>query len=272
MRGCDEAIITANMSLFSLPFVVSGFVVGFAVGMTGVGGGSLMTPILLIWFRLHAVTAVGTDLLFAAITKSCGTAVHQIGHNVEWKLVGLLAAGSVPATVATILMVRHAQIDGRAVSGLISRALGLALLLTALSLVYRRYIMRISAALALNERPRTQTVATIVLGAMLGALVALSSVGAGAIGIAVLLVLRPRLPIARIIGSDIAHAVPLTLLAGLGHLLIGTASLPLLASLLIGSLPGIVLGSLLAPRVPERVLRFLLSIILAAVGGRLVIA
>jgi len=260
------------MSLFSFPFVVSGFVVGFAVGMTGVGGGSLMTPILLIWFRLHPVTAVGTDLLFAAITKSCGTAVHQIGHNVEWKLVGLLAAGSVPAAVGTILVLHHAEIDGRAISGLISHTLGAALLLTALSLLYRRYIMRISAALALNERPRTQTLATIVLGAMLGVLVSLSSVGAGAIGIAVLLVLRPRLPIARIIGSDIAHAVPLTLLAGLGHLLIGTANLPLLGSLLLGSLPGIVLGSLLAPRVPERILRFLLSIILAAVGGRLVIA
>jgi uncharacterized protein len=243
------------MSLFSLPFVVSGFVVGFAVGLTGVGGGSLMTPILLIWFRLHP-----------------GTAVNQITHNVEWRLVGLLAAGSVPATVATVLALRHSELAGGSVSGLISHVLGFALLLTALSLVYRRYIMRISTALALNERPRVQTVATIVLGAMLGVLVSLSSVGAGAIGIAVLLVLRPRLPVARIVGSDIAHAVPLTLLAGLGHLWIGTANLPLLASLLIGSLPGIVLGSLLTPRVPERILRFLLAIILAAIGGRLVIA
>jgi uncharacterized protein len=265
-------MVNSRMTLFSLPFVVSGFVVGLAVGMTGVGGGSLMTPILLIWFRLHPVTAVGTDLLFAAITKSCGAAVHQITHNVEWKLVGLLAAGSVPATVGTIFVLHHSEVNSRAVSGLISHALGFALLLTAMSLAYRRYIVRISAALALNERPRTQSVATIALGAMLGVLVSLSSVGAGAIGIAVLLVLRPRLPVARIIGSDIAHAVPLTLLAGLGHLLIGTASLPLLASLLIGSLPGIVLGSLLAPRVPERVLRFLLSIILAAIGGRLIIA
>ncbi|HTX04711.1 MAG TPA: sulfite exporter TauE/SafE family protein [Steroidobacteraceae bacterium] len=260
------------MSLFSLPFVVSGFVVGFAVGLSGVGGGSLMTPILLIWFHLHPVTAVGTDLLFAAITKSCGTAVHQITHNVEWRLVGLLAAGSVPATAATVLALRHSELAGGRLSGLISHLLGFALLLTALSLVYRRYIMRISTALALNERPRVQTVATILLGAMLGVLVSLSSVGAGAIGIAVLLVLRPRLTVARIVGSDIAHAVPLTLLAGLGHLWIGTANLPLLASLLIGSLPGIVLGSLLTPRVPERFLRFLLAIILAAIGGRLVIA
>jgi uncharacterized protein len=261
-----------DMISFALPYVISGFAVGVAVGLTGVGGGSLMTPILLIWFRMHAVTAVGTDLLFAAITKSCGTAVHQIGHNVEWKLVGLLAAGSMPATVLTILMLHHAELDSRPISGLISRVLGFALLLTAASLLYRRYIMRISAKLALNERPRVQTVATIALGAMLGVLVSLSSVGAGAIGIAVLLVLRPRLPVARIVGSDIAHAVPLTLLAGLGHLLIGSANLPLLASLLVGSLPGIALGSLLAPRVPERFLRLLISIILAAVGGRLVIA
>jgi uncharacterized protein len=261
-----------DMISFALPYVVSGFVVGFAVGMTGVGGGSLMTPILLIWFHLHAVTAVGTDLLFAAITKSCGTAIHQIGHNVEWKLVGLLAAGSMPATVLTILVLRHAELDSRPISGLISHVLGFALLLTAASLLYRRYIMRISAVLALNERPRVQTVATIALGAMLGVLVSLSSVGAGAIGIAVLLVLRPRLSVARLIGSDIAHAVPLTLLAGLGHLLIGSANLPLLACLLIGSLPGIALGSLVAPRVPERILRLLVSIVLAAVGGRLVIA
>lgn len=246
--------------------------VGFAVGMTGVGGGSLMTPILLIWFRLHPVTAVGTDLLFAAITKSCGTAVHQIARNVEWKLVALLAAGSVPATVGTILVLHHSALNGRVVSGLISHTLGFALLLTALSLVFRRCIMHFSATLALNGRPRMQTVATVVLGAMLGVLVSLSSVGAGAIGVAVLVVLRPRIPIARIIGSDIAHAVPLTLLAGLGHLLIGTANLPLLASLLLGSIPGVVLGSLLAPRVPERVLRILLSIILGVVGGRLVIA
>lgn len=260
------------MIAFAFPYVISGFVVGLVVGMTGVGGGSLMTPILLLWFGLHAPTAVGTDLLFAAVTKTCGTTVHHLSHNIEWKLVGLLAAGSAPAVLVTILVMRHFDSDTRAASALISHVLGFALLLTAVSLVYRRYIVRIAAALALDERPRTQTVATIGLGAMLGTLVSLSSVGAGAIGVAVLLVLRPRLPVARIVGSDIAHAVPLTLLAGLGHLLIGTADLALLAALLIGSLPGIVLGSLLAPRVPERVLRLLLSIVLAAVGGRLVIA
>jgi len=260
------------MIAFAFPYVVSGFLVGLIVGMTGVGGGSLMTPILLLWFGLPASTAVGTDLLFAAVTKTCGTTVHQLGHNIDWKLVGLLAAGSAPAVLVTLFVMRHSDLDSRAASALVSHVLGLALLLTSVSLVYRRYIMRISAALALDEHPRTQTVATVVLGTLVGTLVSLSSVGAGAIGVAVLLVLRPRLPTARIVGSDIAHAVPLTLLAGLGHLMIGTADLGLLAALLIGSLPGIVLGSLLAPRVPERVLRLLLSIVLAAVGGRLVIA
>lgn len=260
------------MIAFAIPYVISGFAVGFIVGMTGVGGGSLMTPILLMLFRLPAATAVGTDLLFAAVTKTCGTTVHHLGHNIDWRLVGLLAAGSAPTVLVTLLLMRHSNLDGHAASGLISRVLGFALLLTSVSLVYRRYIMRISAALALEEHPGTQTAATVALGAMLGALVSLCSVGAGAIGVTALLLLRPRLPLARIVGSDIAHAVPLTLLAGLGHLLIGTADLALLASLLIGSLPGIVLGSFLAPRVPERLLRLLLSIVLAAVGARLAIA
>ena len=260
------------MISFAIPYAASGFVVGFVVGLSGVGGGSLMTPILVLLFGLHPATAVGTDLLYAAVTKSCGTAVHHIGKSVEWSLVALLAAGSMPATLATLFVLHGLDLSSAAASALISHVLGYALLLTAMTLVYRSYLTRVSTALALNEHPRVQRTVTILLGAVLGLVVSLSSVGAGAIGASVLLVLRPRLPIARIVGSDIAHAVPLTLLAGLGHLAIGTVDIALLASLLVGSLPGIALGSVLAPRMPERLLRLLLAMVLAAVGGRLVIA
>ena len=260
------------MISFAIPYAASGFVVGFVVGLSGVGGGSLMTPILVLLFGFHPATAVGTDLLYAAVTKSCGTVVHHIGKNVEWSLVALLAAGSMPASLVTLYVLRGLDLSSAGASAFISHVLGYALLLTAATLVYRPYLTRVSTALALNEYPRVQRTVTILLGAVLGVLVSLSSVGAGAIGVSVLLVLRPRLSIARIVGSDIAHAVPLTLLAGLGHLAIGTVDIALLAFLLVGSLPGIALGSVLAPRMPERHLRRLLAIVLAAVGGRLVIA
>jgi uncharacterized membrane protein YfcA len=254
------------------PYVLSGFVVGLIVGLTGVGGGSLMTPALVLLFGFHPATAVGTDLLYAAITKTCGTAVHHIGGMVEWRLVGLLSAGSLPASLAALLLLQRLDVGGAAASGLIAQVLGAALLLTACSLGLRRYLLAVAGTLALDRRPRTQRAVTILLGGVLGLLVTLSSVGAGAIGVSVLLVLRPGLPIVRIVGTDIAHAVPLTLVAGLGHLALGTVDLPLLGSLLVGSLPGIALGSRLAPRVSERILRLLLAVVLAIVGGRLVFA
>jgi uncharacterized membrane protein YfcA len=260
------------MEWFSLPYIASGFAVGMIVGLTGVGGGSLMTPLLVLVFGFHPAAAVGTDLLYAAITKSCGTAVHHIGRSVEWSLVGLLAAGSLPASLVTLTLLHQLDTDSVAVAALISHVLGYALLLTALSLIFRTSVMALASGLALNRHPRLQMAVTILLGVVLGILVSISSVGAGAIGVSVLLVLRPKLPIASIVGTDIAHAVPLTLVAGLGHLAIGTVDLSLLVSLLIGSLPGIALGSLLAPRVRERNLRLFLAIVLAAVGGRLVIS
>jgi uncharacterized membrane protein YfcA len=262
------------MSIFAfiaLPFVLSGFGVGFVVGLTGVGGGSLMTPLLVLLFGVHPATAVGTDLLYAAVTKSCGTAVHHIGGSVDWKVMGLLAAGSLPAALLTLFLLHDFEAAGAASAGIIAHVLGVALLLTATSLIFRRTLVSFAADLALYRYPRVQSAVTVLLGIVLGVLVSVSSVGAGAIGVSVLLVLRPGLPIARIVGTDIAHAVPLTLVAGLGHLAIGTVDLAVLGSLLLGSLPGIAIGSLLAPRVPERGLRLLLALVLAAVGGRLVI-
>jgi uncharacterized protein len=260
------------LGLIGTPYVLSGFLVGIVVGLTGSGGGSLMTPLLVLLFGVHPATAVGTDLLYAAFTKACGTVVHHIGGTIAWRVARLLAAGSLPASLVTLLMFAHLHISNRVLlSGLISHVLGYALLLTTLSLVLRRRILGFAHKLSLYRRPRMEAAATVLLGAVLGALVSASSVGAGAIGVTVLVLLYPHLPIKRIVGTDIAHAVPFTLVAGLGHWAIGTVNLALLISLLIGSLPGIVLGSLVAPRAPERALRLLLAAVLALVGVRLAV-
>jgi uncharacterized protein len=255
-----------------LPYALSGFCVRFVVGLTGVGGGSLMTPLLVLLFGFHPATAVGTDLLYASVTKTCGTAVHHIGRTIEWRIVGWLGAGSLPASIVTLLLIsRQLHNSGSAVASLISYVLGYGLLVTALSLLFRRRILVLAHVLSLHRRPRRESAATVLLGALLGVLVSLSSVGAGAVGVTMLVLLYPHLPIVRIVGTDIAHAVPLTLVAGLGHLAVGTVDLSLLASLLIGSLPGIALGSVIAPRAPERALRLLLAAVLALVGIRLVV-
>jgi uncharacterized protein len=255
--------------VIAIPYVVAGFAVGFVVGMTGVGGGSLMTPLLVLLFGFNPVTAVGTDLLYASITKAFGTGIHQLSQTVVWRVVGLLALGSLPASLVTLLVIRRLEGESRDLGTLISHVLGYALLMTALALVFRRHVLRLAHKLSFYRKPRAQAVATVALGGVLGSLVSLSSVGAGAIGVTMLVLLYPHLAIVRIVGTDIAHAVPLTLVAGLGHFVVGNVNLGLLASLLIGSLPGIALGSLLAPRVPERDLRLLLAVVLAGVAGRL---
>ena len=166
----------------AIPYVVSGFAVGFVVGMTGVGGGSLMTPLLVLLFGFHPATAVGTDLLYASITKACGTGIHQISQTVVWRVVGLLASGSVPASLVTLLIIRHLGSDAKVTGTMISHVLGYALFLTVLALVFRRYVLLWAHRLSFYRRPLAQASATVALGAALGALVSLSSVGAGAIG------------------------------------------------------------------------------------------
>ncbi len=251
-------------------YIVTGFVVGILVGQTGMGGGSLVTPILVLAFGVPPAAAVGTDLLYASITKAVGTAVHGASHTVQWPIVAQLAAGSVPSTALTLLAISQFDLHGKAASGVISTVLGVMLLITAIALLFRRRLLGLAGA-RLTDMPARQTrTLTIVTGAVLGVLVTVSSVGAGAIGVTVLLLLYPRLPMARIVGSDIAHAVPLTLVAGLGHLMLGSVDLEMLASLLMGSIPGIVLGSLFAVRVPDAVLRPVMAATLAAVGGTLV--
>jgi uncharacterized protein len=251
-------------------YIVSGFLVGLLVGQTGVGGGSLMTPILVLIFGVHPAAAVGTDLLYASITKTVGTAVHGANHTVEWPIVARLAAGSVPATTLTLFVISHFDLSSRTASHVISTVLGVMLLITSVALMYRHRLIAMGADRLSAYSPRSPVPLTVLTGAVLGVLVTISSVGAGAIGVTVLLLLYPGLPMARIVGSDIAHAVPLTLIAGVGHWFLGSVNLGMLVSLLVGSIPGIILGSLLAVRVPEWVLRPLLAVTLALVGGTLV--
>jgi uncharacterized protein len=252
-------------------YVLSGFCVGMLVGMTGVGGGSLMTPLLILLFGIHPAAAVGTDLLYAAITKTFGTAVHGYTHTVDWRIVRQLAAGSIPATALTLLALSHFDLGGAAAARLISRSLGAALLLTALTVVFRPSLTAYFGARFREPGPRRLAILTVISGAILGVLVSISSVGAGAIGVTVLIILYPRLPTPHIVGSDIAHAVPLTLLAGVGHWLLGSVDVAILGSLLTGSIPGIVIGSLSSVRVADRPLRLSLAAVLFVVGGRLLI-
>lgn len=252
-------------------YTLSGAVVGFVVGLTGVGGGSLMTPALVLLFGIHPATAVGTDLLFAAITKTAGAAVHGCKRNIDWRIVARLALGSAPSSAITLFLMNRLGVHTAQMSRTIGVVLGVALVLTALSILLRKQLL----GLKLRPRPvseATRTVVTILFGALLGVLVSVSSVGAGAMGLTVLLLLYPAAPIVRIVGADVAHAVPLTFIAGVGHWMIGSVDVSMLASLLIGSVPGVVLGARLAPGVDERAIRLVLSVVLGFVGLRLIVA
>jgi len=254
-----------------LLYVISGFAVGTLVGMTGVGGGSLMTPLLILMFGIHPATAVGSDLLYAAATKTGGTLVHGLNRTVDWRVVGRLAAGSVPMTALTLLALSQLDINSTAARGLITTVLGTALFATAAVLIFRRRILTLYARRVGELDARRTVTLTIVTGAILGVLVSISSVGAGALGVTALILLYPQLPTARIVGSDIAHAVPLTLIAGIGHWILGSIDWHLVGSLLFGSLPGIVLGSYVSARVPDTVLRLTLATTLIIVGSKLVL-
>ena len=253
-------------------YSIAGFLVGAIVGLTGVGGGSLMTPLLVLMFGIHPSVAVGTDLLYAAATKSAGTLAHSQRGTVDWKIVRWLASGSIPAAAITIFVLGHWFPKGLGdAAKLISISLGVALLLTAVALLLRAKIQGWSLAQRGGERSeKTTALFTLFTGIALGVLVSISSVGAGALGVTVLFFLYPKLPAVRIVGTDIAHAVPLTLVAGLGHWWLGSVDWSLLGSLLIGSLPGIWLGSHISSKVPERFLRPALACMLVLVGSKLI--
>ncbi|MEZ5627019.1 sulfite exporter TauE/SafE family protein [Denitromonas sp.] len=253
-------------------YTLAGFAVGAIVGLTGVGGGSLMTPLLVLMFGIHPSVAVGTDLLYAAITKAGGTLAHSLKGSVDWQITRRLATGSIPAALVTLWAVhRYAPGGMDGATHVITFALGVALVLTAVAILFRSRIQAFSTRV-MGETPnpvRTRNL-TIATGAILGVLVSISSVGAGALGVTALFFLYPALPALRIVGSDIAHAVPLTAVAGLGHWALGTVDWALLGSLLIGSLPGIWLGSHVSARVPDRVLRPILASTLVLVGAKMI--
>ena len=251
-------------------YSLSGFAVGALVGMTGVGGGSLMTPLLILLFGVHPATAVGTDLLYAAATKTGGSLVHGFARSIDWRVVRRLATGSVPATLVTLAVLSHFNLSGDAARNLITLVLSVALLATAFVLVFGEAIVAAYRARVAELDSQRTAVNTVLVGIVLGVLVSISSVGAGAIGVIALIMLYPQLPMARIVGSDIAHAVPLTLIAGTGHWMMGSVDWHIIGSLLAGSLPGIFVGSYFAIRVPERALRLVLATTLFVVASRIV--
>lgn len=271
-----------------LQFIVSGALVGFVVGATGVGGGSLMTPLLTLLFGVPAQIAVGTDLLFAAITKASGAVAYARRGHIPWPIVQRMAMGSIPAALLTLATLRLWQPDAAQFGALVRPTLGFALLLTAGALAFRAQIQ------ALGRRPAAcqsmlagagadattvdvgggdadlHPTRTLAIGALIGCLVTLTSVGAGAIGVVALFFLYPSLSARKLVGADIVHAVPLTLVAGLGHAALGTVDWTMLLGLLIGSLPAIHVGAAVAGRLPEKKLRMALALMLLIVGARLI--
>jgi uncharacterized protein len=270
-RSADQnacALLAENVYMLMIDplYVVSGFGVGLLVGMTGVGGGSLMTPLLILLFGVHPATAVGTDLLYAAATKSGGAVAHGWARTIHWPAVTRLACGSIPASIVTLVVLWQLDLNGESSRSLVNLVLCFALLLTAASLVFRKAIIE---GYRWRLDPGTTARATVLVGAALGMLVSISSVGAGAVGVTALLLLYPQLPTARIVGSVIAHAVPLTLVAGIGHWATGAIDWHLMGVLLVGSLPGVLIGSHCAHRVPEAALRLVLAATLILVAGNL---
>lgn len=233
-----------------------------------------MTPLLVFMFGVPPVKAVGTDLLFASITKAGGIWIHARLKTIHWRIVALLAAGSLPASLLTTFVLQQIGVHNERINTIITSTLGLALILTAIALLFKGHIQRLGQRMSgekLSEWKRWRGLVTVIAGAILGVLVTMTSVGAGALGAAMLFFLYPGLPTVRIVGTDIAHAVPLTAVAGLGHLHMGTVDFVLLGSLLLGSLPGIYLGSRLSPKVPERIMRPILASMLLLIGVKFIL-
>jgi len=256
-------------------YTLSGFLVGLIVGITGVGGGSLMTPLLVLAFGVAPATAVGTDLLYASLTKALGGWVHGRRGTVDWKVFRLLALGSLPATVATITLLKYFALDEKVLHSLVTSVLSVALLMTAAALLLKDWIKKLAQrkdGTVYELHHRHLPAATIVTGVVVGSLVTVSSIGAGVLGTVALLFLYPRMSAVKVVGTDIVHAVPLTALAGMGHMALGTVDLVLLGSLLLGSLPGVYIGSHLSAKVPEKVLRPVLATMLLVIGGKLMVS
>lgn len=264
-----------------IQFILAGMLVGFCVGVTGVGGGSLMTPILMGVFRIEPHIAIGTDLLYAAISKFCGSFVHAKKLNIVWPIVWWLAIGSIPASLLTNYMLSNYLSGATHYKAVLTMVLGFMLVLTGISILFRS---KIEAFFSKRSKQQNTTVRdnmtreeiaqwvsskkvlVIIMGIVLGVFVTLSSVGAGAFGVMALVLMFPNLPMIRIIGSDVVHAVLLTLVAGLGHMSAGNVDFTLLGWLLVGSIPAIIIGTLLSSKMPEQLIRRILGITLLLLG------
>ncbi|MFC6052541.1 hypothetical protein A6M14_04000 [Acinetobacter sp. Ac_877] len=262
-----------------IEFILAGVLVGFCVGITGVGGGSLMTPILISLYKIEPHIAIGTDLLYAAISKFCGSLVHARKMNIVWPIVIWLAVGSIPASFATHWVLDNYLSQSSNYKSVLTTVLGFMLTLTGISIIFRGHIERFFNKLRkqhqteltddieiIKQQAKSKRPYIIFMGIVLGVFVTLSSVGAGAFGIMALILMFPNLPMIRIIGSDVVHAVLLTLVAGLGHMSSGNVDFTLLGWLLCGSIPAIVVGTLISSRMPEKLIRKILGITLFALG------
>lgn len=245
-----------------LTIVAGGFVIGLLVGMTGVGAGALTTPMLIQVVGLPPAVAVGTDLLFASITKSSAAWRHHSLGNVHWPILKWLAIGSVPGAALVIMWLAVAQPDTAMLATSVRRILSVTLVLSAIAIVACAAVVkcgqRDGAFTDIAARPGV----TLSFGLLLGAVVAVTSVGAGAIGVTVLALLYPALAARRLVGTDIVHAIPLTLVSGLGHLGLGNVDLQVLGVLLLGSIPGIAIGSRITGIMPEWLMRVALAVVL----------
>lgn len=255
----------------TLSYVFSGFAVGALVGLTGVGGGSLMTPLLTLLFGVSPSVAVGTDLAFASITKATGTLAHRSRGTVRWDVVRHLCMGALPAAILAALALKYLGALDKEIAKVIRYSIAISVLLTVVALLFRKRMLAWMIAHPEKQLEGTRlAVATILVGALLGTLVTISSIGAGAVGATILVLLYPRMSPAEIAGTDIAYAVPLTAIAALGHWWLGSINWELLATLLLGSLPGITIGSLAAKAIPEKILRGLLATTLTWVAAKMV--
>jgi uncharacterized membrane protein YfcA len=256
----------------TLTYIISGFAVGTLVGLTGVGGGSLMTPLLTLLFGVSPAVAVGTDLAFASITKATGTITHRLRGTVEWHVVRLLCYGALPAALFATLALKKFGGLSQELGQIIRYSIAGSVLLTVIAILYRsKLIAWINAHPERQLQGQKLAIATVTAGAILGVLVTISSIGAGAIGATILVLLYPKMPAAHVAGTDIAYAVPLTAIAALGHWWLGSINWELLGSLLLGSIPGITLGSMAAKVVPEKLLRGILATTLTLVACKLVL-
>ena len=260
----------------SIEYILAGMLVGFCVGVTGVGGGSLMTPILIGIFKIEPHIAIGTDLLYAAISKFCGSFVHAKKLNIVWPIVIWLAIGSIPASLATTWVLDNYLSQSTHYKAILTMVLGFMLTITGISIVFRNQVEKLFKKFSKESSEQDQQLSReklkekrlyiALMGIVLGVFVTLSSVGAGAFGIMALIIMFPNLPMIRIIGSDVVHAVLLTLVAGMGHMNSGNVDFNLLMWLLVGSIPAIIVGTLVSSHLPEKIIRKILGITLFAIG------